>query len=168
MKPVPKDLFIPTYPFGSAGTTDLGSVSVGNRVERFIDVPPVEYDEDGNITKKMYDYELSKLDLGDGAKFFVRIGSTKSLARFFVNGKITLTSSSTIQVVLVNNGSWDGSKWVGGDTIHVPDTSYAGNLLFYTNDDLILPSMNGKEILLEGTFMSTKTIDIGSNLKGAV
>ncbi len=164
VKPVPKDLFIPTYPFGSAGTTDLGSVSVGNRVERFIDVPPVEYDEDGNITKKMYDYELSKLDLGDGAKFFVRIGSTKSLARFFVNGKITLTSSSTIQVVLVNNGSWDGSKWVGGDTIHVPDTSYAGNLLFYTNDDLILPSMNGKEILLEGTFMSTKTIDIGSNL----
>ncbi len=51
VKPVPKDLFIPTYPFGSAGTTDLGSVSVGNRVERFIDVPPVEYDEDGNITK---------------------------------------------------------------------------------------------------------------------
>ena len=164
VKPVPKDLFIPTYPFGSAGATNLRSVSVGNREERFIDIPPVEYDKDGNVTKKMYDYELSSLNLGDGAKFFVRIGSTKSLARFFVNGKITLTSSSTIQVVLVNNGSWDGSKWVGGDTIHVPDTSYAGNLLFYTNDDLILPSMNGKEILLEGTFMSTKTIDIGSNL----
>ena len=164
VKPVPKDLFIPTYPFGSAGATNLSSISVGNRVEHFIDVPPVEYDEDGNVTKKMYDYELSSLNLGDGAKFYVRIGSTKSLARFFVNGKISLTSSSTIQVVLVEGGNWDGSKWVGGDTTHVPDTSYAGNLLFYTNDDLKLPSMNGKEILLEGTFMSTKTIDIGSNL----
>ena len=164
VKPVPKDLFIPTYPFGSAGATNLRSVSVGNREERFIDIPPVEYDKDGNVTKKMYDYELSSLNLGDGAKFFVRIGSTKSLARFFVNGKISLTSSSTIQVVLVEGGDWDGSMWVGGDTTHVPDTSYAGNLLFYTNDELKLPSMNGKEILLEGTFISTKTIDIGSNL----
>ena len=168
VKQIPDKLFIPEYPFSNpVGAENLGDFTVTESNTRVIDIPDI-YEEDGvTIKKKMYDYVLNSLTLEQQSKLYIRIGSPQALARFFVNGTIKLNQSSVIQVILVN-GKWNSTskKWEwkeDKDTTHVSQEGYAGNLMFYTTESLSLPAMHGAA-LLEGTFMSTKTIDIGSNL----
>ena len=168
VKEVPMELFIPTLP-ASYDAIEMGAFTVPQHTtDRTIDVPPIRIV--GTDTTKMYDFHFSSMDLGQEAKLTIRMQSARSLARFFVDGKITMTSSNIIQVVYVDGGvddyDWTSHKWKSGVKVktEVKNEDYAGNLLFYTKEDFRMPSMNGSSVFVQGTFMSTGTISVGSNL----
>jgi hypothetical protein len=137
-----------------------------------IDVPPIDGDE------KMYDYYINgSFNIGSSGKLIIRMQSSKSLARFFLSGSFKLASSSIVQVVYVDEGAKyeyaaeshkavNGSygKWTNiSKEKPVDNKDYAGNLLFHCKDRIAWPSMNGGAYV-QGSFLSLKDIELGSNL----
>ena len=143
---------------------------------KVIDVPPIDGD------KKMYDFYVNGgIEIADGNnKLIIRMQSSRSLARFFLNTTITLHSQSVIQVVYVDEGAQfeyanpethlpkDGSygKWTNvteSNVTYVDNKDYAGNLLFHCKGLIDWPAMNGGAYA-QGSFLSLDTIKLGSNL----
>ena len=146
-----------------------GDVVINDTYE--IDVPPIEGD------KKMYDYYINgSFNIGSSGKLIIRMQSSKSLARFFLSGSFKLASSSIVQVVYVKDAEYEyaaeshkavnGSygKWTNiSEEKPVENKDYAGNLLFHCKDRIAWPSMNGGAYV-QGSFLSLKDIELGSNL----
>lgn len=88
-----------------------------------------------------YDVYLSGITMDNQTKLYVQMPDTGRLVRVFVNGTISLGNHAEIQTMY-------------GDSI-IPNDEYAGNLLFYTNEDLIFD--NTDYCIRQGTFISTKT-----------
>ena len=181
---VPVYLTIPDIPEGTLIPSDaasiIGNVSVSKTY--IIDVPPM----DGG--KKMYDFYIDgSINIETGSKLIVRMQSSKSLARFFMTGSLNITSSSQIQVVYVENAEYeyvnptthlpkDGKygQWViTSETVQKPvkNEGYDGNLLFHCKGDISWPAMNPPSAedkddggYVQGSILSTGTIDLGSNL----
>ena len=120
--------------------------------------------------KNMFDlYINGSIVLQDNAKLHIRMQSSKSLARIFMNGTVKVSSGSQIQVVYVDGGALYDTTGIGSwsnitDSVMVENKDYAGNVLFHCKDDLTWPSMNGNAAFYQGSFLSKGTINVNSNL----
>lgn len=129
---------------------------------RYFLVPPVI---DG---KKMYDFYINgNLQFGNNGRLVVVMQSASSLARYFINGVINVTSSSQIQIAYVNkdayyeDGEWKNLK--PSEYTYVENKDYAGNVLFHSKKAMTWPSMNG-DAFFQGSFISLQTMELKSNL----
>lgn len=165
---VPEYLSIPTVP----ASTDLGygtviDVVTGDFVvsgTRIIDVPNIKIV--GTDTLKMYDlYIDGDVKLQAGSKLYIRMESPRSLLRIFLNGTVDAASSSQIQVVYVDSlAQYVGTTWTNvTESKYVDNKEYAGNVLFHCKKDIDWSSMNG-ESFFQGSFLTTGTLKVGSNL----
>ena len=165
---VPEYLSIPTVP----ASTDLGygtviDVVTGDFVvsgTRIIDVPNIKIV--GTDTLKMYDlYIDGDVKLQAGSKLYIRMESPRSLLRIFLNGTVDAASSSQIQVVYVDSlAQYVGTTWTNvTEPKYVDNKEYAGNVLFHCKKDIDWSSMNG-ESFFQGSFLTTGTLKVGSNL----
>ena len=124
---------------------------------------------EGNYGKKLYILMPSRAQNADG--------KTGRLTRIFTKKGVNISGSANdtkIQVAYVNNtAKWNGSSWVKADgnaidedaiTV-VPDSNYAGNLLFYTNADIYWSAMNSnKESDYQGTYITTGDFTIEDHI----
>ena len=149
------NLKVPDYPSAlTSNTFVLGNIDVG-RSTYIIDVPPEE---------AVIDFSVENFVLGDGAKLNVRMQSPWTLVRIFAKS-IDISSTAIIQVVYVDEQAvYSKSKWTNITTeTPVSNEDYAGNLLFYSKQDMTWPSMNSSSHI-QGTFMTHGTMTLGSNL----
>ena len=165
---VPEYLSIPTVP----ASTDLGygtviDVVTGDFVvsgTKTIDVPNIKIV--GTDTLKMYDlYINGDIVLQANSKLYIRMESPRSLLRIFLNGTVDAASSSQIQVVYVDSlAQYVGTTWTNvTEPKYVDNKEYAGNVLFHCKKDIDWSSMNG-ESFFQGSFLTTGTLKVGSNL----
>ena len=166
---------------------DLNSSYYGE--VQYIHVPPVTVEDvknehtwfdkfvdnihfEGNYGKKLYILMPSRSQNADG--------KTGRLTRIFTKKGVNISGSANdtkIQVAYVDNtAKWNGSSWekADGSAIDVsaitvvPDSNYAGNLLFYTNADIYWSAMNAnKESDYQGTYITTGDFTINDHISVA-
>lgn len=182
---VPVNLAVPTNRLAAVPSDAImfnGVIPLNDT--RYIDVPPIVVDANGE-PKKMYDFYAYELTFDGQSKLFIRMQSSKSLARIFLQTTVHLTSSAVIQVVYVDeNAQYDyqNHRWTNiTEETPVKNKDYAGNLLFYMKGNMEWPSMNGhpkkgtdeetdedeesdKYARVQGSFMSEGIMKLGSNL----
>ncbi len=161
---VPGNLEIPSIS-GSwpSGVIDLQGISLDNRTA-YIDVPP----QDKTTGKNKFDIKIPSIQTGNNSTIYVRLESSNIYARIFISGTFRISDHTNIQVVYVNKDAsydYNNHRWnnVAGNLSPVAADEYVGNLLFYTNENFELPSMD-VNTRLQGTYMTPKKMKIGSNL----
>ncbi len=149
------NLKVPDYPTAlTSNTIVLENIDV-SATTYTIDVPPEE---------AVVDFSVENIMLGGGAKLNVRMQSPWTLVRIFAKS-IDVSSDAVVQVVYVDEKAvYSKSKWTNVTTeTPVSNEDYAGNLLFYSKQDMTWPSMNSSSHI-QGTFMTHGTMTLGSNL----
>jgi hypothetical protein len=145
---------------------------------QYIHVPPIKASDIEN-QHTWYDKFVERIyfDRNHGKKLYILMpssvqnenGKTGRLTRIFLRDSIGINASandSKIQVAYVgSDAQWNESTntWDFDESniTVVPDTNYAGNLLFYTTSDITWPSMDSNmETDLQGTFMTTGNITV--------
>ena len=103
--------------------------------------------------------------MGANSSIIIRMANNKNLVRLFISGSIIANSSSTIQVVYVDEGAqYLGDSWVNvTNPTFVANKDYAGNVLFHCKEDIDWSAMNGGSFF-QGSFLSKGKIKVGSNL----
>lgn len=152
---VDTDLDVPSLGVQPTRYEDAIYIDGGNAANRvkYIHVPPT-------LDSSAYNYYVKAITFSsNGGKLHIVMPPEGRLTKIFVEGAITMGSSDMeIVVVPAKNGTWDGSKWVGFDDVPLENGSYAGNLLFYTPQNLEFPTSNKT---IQGTFISTGNIKLG-------
>ncbi|MCQ2105339.1 MAG: cadherin domain-containing protein [Fibrobacter sp.] len=138
----------------------------------YLDVPPIL-----DTTQKIYDEYLSEITLAHTKHkyLYIRMPSGAQnadhkdgrLSRFYVENGINIdasVNSGIIQVVYVNpeatwnsaSGSWE--NFIPANATYVTNKQYAGNVLFYTNKDIVWDALI--EPSYQGTFMTSGSFTI--------
>lgn len=162
---VPTYLTIPDVNGLPAGAYVLNSVNVSGTVN--IDVPPPQYT--ATDTARMFDiYVANDFIFANSSVLRIRMQSSRSLVRFFIQGKLDIQADTKIQVVYVDADAQDydytNHEWTNVKKENpVSNQDYAGNVLFHTKKFLNLPAMHG-DAFLQGSLVSTDVIQLGANL----
>ncbi|WP_298767833.1 cadherin repeat domain-containing protein [uncultured Fibrobacter sp.] len=160
-------LRVPIWP-ESENTGDWAPAISLNQYDQvgYIHVPPesVYVNEYGT-----YDLYIEKISMccTPNTKLYVVMPPGGRLTRIFTRGGVSIDNSANsalIQVIYVSAGTtydrstnqWDLSKIT--DSNYVSNAKYAGNLMFYTNEDIDWNSMINPSF--QGTFMTTGKLTI--------
>lgn len=112
----------------------------------YIDVP------EGDTPYDLYFKSIKTCPSGCGdAKIYVRMQDGGRLTRIFVKN-FYFGDRTEIRVIY---------RTANGDSI-IPQEKYRGNLLFYSNSDIIWTNTDNKPI--QGTFITTGKIELGKNI----
>ncbi len=130
---------------------------------KYIFVPP--YTETDSAS---FNYYVESISFSNNGKLYVVMPPGGRLTKVFLNGSITglgSTANNDIVVAYANSESgWNAadSSWDVSESAFtvVSNSDYAGNLLFYTPNDL---SMGAGQKLMQGTFISGGTISFEQN-----
>lgn len=155
IKDVPMHLSIPSLPAG----TSYGAELYRDNGEIYIDVPPLS---EGRV----HDFFYEGIRTSNNSKIFIRMQSSRSLARVFLNTTFNISSSTIVQIIYVDeNAKFVNGQWTNvTDPYSVPNEEYAGNVLFYMNGNMDWSSCN-QGTYRQGSYMSKGDISVGSNLK---
>lgn len=126
----------------------------------YIDVPPGDIDD-------MYNIRVAGIRLENDKPLYVRMQKSGRLTRVFLDGGLEITNHSNIRVIQASDDSeWDRESrtWTTSDENLVSNKDYAGNLLFYTPEEI---RWTAGEKHLQGTFISGKTITIAQQARFA-
>ena len=128
----------------------------------YIHVPPPTDDTDSSS----YSYFVESISFSNNSKLYVVMPPEGRLTKVFVKTSIYgLGSTDNNDIVVVSGaaGTWDGTKWTGiGEPLENKD--YAGNLLFFVNEDL---SLGAGQKTMQGTYISTGVIKFAQHTKFA-
>ncbi len=158
---VDTDVIIPELKDGvDAYTWNTGIA--GNGTIEYIHVPPPTDDTDSSS----YSYFVESISFSNNSKLYVVMPPEGRLTKVFVKTSIYgLGSTDNNDIVVVSGaaGTWDGTKWTGiGEPLENKD--YAGNLLFFVNEDL---SLGAGQKTMQGTYISTGVIKFAQHTKFA-
>ncbi|MCK9181888.1 MAG: hypothetical protein M0P13_03275, partial [Fibrobacteraceae bacterium] len=140
------------------------SMTAGVAETTFVDVPPETESDSG-----AYDKYITKIEMSGYVNkyLFIRMPSDGRLTRIFVRDTIAIdasANSAVIHVIYVNDDATFNTttkSWDNFDALKatfVTNADYAGNLLFYTNKDIVWNAMIAPSY--QGTFMTTGTFTI--------
>lgn len=134
--------------YGTTGNCAATLTQVGKT--QYIHVPPYGLE---SISCNMFFNEIS---LGNDEQLIVLMPTGGRLTKIFVQNLYGLGSTSNNNVIVAESNSnsyWDGTHWdVAEDKIRlITNADYAGNLLFYTPNDL---KMSAAEKNIQGTYIS--------------
>jgi len=154
-------LSIPEMPaLPTEGRVIKESLTTTSEKPVYLDVPPV------SDAERLYDiYIDGSIIMEANSALYIRMKNSDRLVRIFMTGSIQASSDSKIQVVYVENGTFVEDKWTGEnmEETFLENYQYAGNVLFYCQEDIDWPAMNSKASF-QGTFMSAGQIKVGANL----
>ena len=89
----------------------------------------------------------------DNDTLFIRMSANRYV-RFFIDDTLKFSSDlHNVIILLVKGGTWntETKQWEGGTVEMVKNADYAGNLLFYSPNDINFPS---ERCLIQGTYIS--------------
>ncbi|PWJ71834.1 MULTISPECIES: cadherin repeat domain-containing protein [unclassified Fibrobacter] len=150
-------LDVPTVNYAMAGFAfdrEVASINVIN--EKFIDIPKGE---------GVFDLHVKgDIKFENNAALYVRMPAGGRLTRIFLDGKFDINSTQhNIGVMYATkDATWNGSTWSKAERVENKD--YAGNLLFYTPEDISFPT---EECNIQGTFISQGEIFFKQHYKFA-
>ena len=134
----------------------------GNGTTEYIHVPPPVDENDFSS----YSYFVESISFSNNSKLYIVMPPEGRLTKVFVKTSIYgLGSSDNNDIVVVSGaeGSWNGSEWTEiGEPLENKD--YAGNLLFFVNEDL---SLGAGQKTMQGTYISTGVIKFAQHTKFA-
>lgn len=128
---------------------------------KYIFVPP--YTETDSASFNFY---VESINFSNNGKLYVVMPPGGRLTKVFLNGSISglgSTANNDIVVAYANSeAGWNSanSTWDVSAITPVSNSDYAGNLLFYTPNDL---SMGAGQKLMQGTYISGGTISFAQN-----
>ena len=160
---VKKNLEIPVYPDTFTVDTTLGAINLSNNVVD-LDIPP---------GSTMYNIRVESINFSNESKLRVRMQKGGRLTRLLLTNGITFAAHPRIQVVYMTSDEnttaaydydqYGNGKWVSGIESPVENKDYSGNLLIYTDRDIVFASCLSTDSV-QGTFMTTKKIEIQHHL----
>ncbi|OWV06685.1 MULTISPECIES: cadherin repeat domain-containing protein [unclassified Fibrobacter] len=124
----------------------------------YIDVPYDEYRDNP------YDIYIKSISISNGGKIVFRMQPKGRLTRVFFQDGLDLNPSSKIQIMYMDeDAKFDKGVWSGNGSI-VENKKYSGELLFFTQNDIIFKTFNAGTDTLQGTFISERTINVAQHM----
>ena len=153
---VDEDLDVPTPDFSSTALHRINAIS-GDGV-KYIHVEP---NPDGDSSS--YNIVIPSITFNNNTKIHVVMPPGGRLTKIFVEGSISnfgSTANQEIVVVYAKGGTWNGTAWTGFTDSPLTNSDYAGNLLFYTPNNL---SMGASQKTMQGTYICGGNIQFAQN-----
>lgn len=150
------DLDVPTPDFSSPALHRINAIS-GDGV-KYIHVEP---NPDGDSSS--YNIVIPSITFNNNTKIHVVMPPGGRLTKIFVEGSILnfgSTANQEIVVVYAKGGTWNGTAWTGFTDSPLTNSDYAGNLLFYTPNNL---SMGASQKTMQGTYICGGNIQFAQN-----
>ena len=148
------DLTIPKVSFSDKPVRS--GININNDVA-LIDVPP---------GTDVFDYYVESISMSNTATLLVRMPAGGRPTRIFVRDEIAFMSHPKIQVAYMDaDAEWNSKteSWASGEATTITNKDYAGNLLFYTSEDLIWPALERTDTIV-GTFISAGQIQVPEHM----
>ena len=148
---IKEDLSIPRVDY--TGKVFNPKITLNNSTA-YIDVPEGE---------GPYDYYLEGISFDNPGNLIVRMPSGGRLTRIFIQNNINFGPHPTIKVhYMATDAVNEAGVWTGAYQ-EIQNSDYAGNLLFYVDNDIAVPSISASDSI-QGTFISTGTISIEQHM----
>ena len=148
---IKEDLSIPRVDY--TGKVFNPKITLNNSTA-YIDVPEGE---------GPYDYYLEGISFDNPGNLIVRMPSGGRLTRIFIQNNINFGPHPTIKVYyMATDAVNEAGVWTGAYQ-EIQNSDYAGNLLFYVDNDIAVPSISTSDSI-QGTFISTGTISIEQHM----
>ena len=146
-------------PVGPTEASDVHGLLVIDNETKYIDVPAGE---------GVFDYYIEGIHFENIATLNIRMPAGGRLTRIFVGneGLVFGSAHPTIRVVYMGDEAlWNASyqAWVSGTSTPVASKDYAGNLLFYSAEDIMWPALEMTDTI-QGTYVSAKNIVTGEHM----
>ena len=163
--------------FDRVGANQTCSDTLLPAIDSDLDVPKVKTGFTYNLVKDSYLFQnkTDYIDIPEGEGFYnihvtgnVTMKSNNDtlyirmpegrFVRIFIDGQFDISMDlHNILVMTITGGSWNESaqRWEGGTQQVVENKDYAGNVLFYSPNDIIFPS---EKCTMQGTYISGGTI----------
>ncbi len=153
---VDSDLDVPVPNLNDTSLHSISAIS-GDGV-KYIHIPP---NNDGDSSA--YNIKIPSISFGNNTKIHVVMPPNGRLTKIFVTGSISgfgSTANQEIVVVYAKGASWNGTAWTGFTDTPLTNSEYAGNLLFYTPNNL---SMGASQKTMQGTYICSGNIQFAQN-----